>query len=265
MRSNLNKFSLMAIAMAAAVGDTGGIDTSAFHAEGTAPATPQPAPAAPNEYTQMQPVSFHFKSEKVKDADGNVLADKKGPKHPSVNVFLPVPKTDRLVALLSNPAANPKEVELIQQAIATIVYQVARGQINDFREKNPAGVVTPAVLNFDLLDLTAIANMPKSERGSFVPADEDMKAFLTSYLELMPAITNKSADKISKHVDIIATGFKKQRGQKDMLEFFRDALATYSTNVPAEVLEDHMEVVEYLDNRLERMLKVEEKVSMDDL
>ena len=242
------------------------IDTSAFHAEGAATTAPAAvAPAAPNEYTQMQPVSFHFKSEKVKDADGNVLADKKGPKHPSVNVFLPVPKTSRLVALLSNPAANPKEVELIQQAIATIVYQVARGQINDFREKNPSGVVTPSALNYDLLDLTAIANMPKSERGSFVPADEDLKAFIASYLELMPEITGKTADKIAKHVDIIATGFKKQRGQKDMLEFFQDALAMYATNVAAEVLEDHMEVVEYLNSRLERMLKVEEKVTMDDL
>lgn len=247
------------------------IDTSAFHADADVPATAAgkaaatPAPAAPNEYTTMQPTMFHFKSEKLKDAEGNVLADKKGPKHPSVEVFLPLPKISRLVAILSNPGQYAKEVDLIQQAIGAIVVQVARGQINDFREKTPAGVVTPAVLNYDALDLTAIANMPKSERGSFVPADEDIKAFLASYLEVMPAATEKPAEKIKLHTEIIATGFKKQRAQKDMLEFFRDMLSVYVTAAEEAVLEDHIEVIEYLNGRLDRMLKVEEKVSMNDL
>lgn len=262
-----SKFNLLSVlAMSAVIGDTGGVDTSAFHAEGEAASATPAAPAAINAYVNMAKIAFHFKSEKLRDEAGNVIADKVGPKHPSVEMYLPVPKTERLVEMLTDTTGKfAKEIELLMSAVTGIVFQVARGQINDFREKTPGGVVTPAVLNYDKLDFTAIANMPKSERGSFVPADEDIKAFLDSYLEVMPAATNKDAARIKKHVEIIATGFKKQRAQKDMLEFFVDAFAVYTTSAPEEAVEEHMEVIEYFQSRLARMLKVEEKVTMDDL
>lgn len=227
------------------------------------------AVTATSQHVTMQKTPFHFKTDKpvvVKDAaTGEVVSTTPGKKHPSVEVHLPVPKDSRIVEIMGATTGFEKEKDLIRQAIASVVFGVARGQINDFREKNPEGVVTPAVLNYDKLDLTAIANMPKSERGSFVPADEDIKTFLDSYLELMPAITNKSPEKIKVHVDIISTGFKKQRAQKDMLEFFRDAIGTYVLNAPEEVVDEHSEVVEYFMSRLERMLKVEERITMDDL
>jgi hypothetical protein len=216
-----------------------------------------------NEYVTMQPSAFHFKTDKVRDEAGKVIGE--GKKHPSVTIPLPIPKTTRLIEFLSDPTKYAKEVELLMASAAATVFQVARGQINDFREKNPEGVVTPGVINYDALDFTAIANMPKSERGSFVPADEDIKAFLDSYLEIMPAATNKTPEKIKNHVDIISTGFKKQRAQKDVLELFKDAFSIYITKAPTEVVEEHVEVIEYFNNRLDRMLKVEEKITMDDL
>lgn len=221
-------------------------------------------PMAPiNEYVTMQPSAFHFKTDKVRDETGKVIGE--GKKHPSVVIPLPIPKTTRLIEFLSDTTKYAKEVELLMASAAATVFAVARGQINDFREKNPAGVVTPGVINYDGLDFTAIANMPKSERGSFVPADEDVKAFLDSYLEIMPAATGKEPARIKNHVDIISTGFKKQRAQKDVLELFKDAFSVYITAAPAEVLEEHMEVIEYFNGRLDRMLKVEEKITMDDL
>lgn len=259
-----NIFALLAGAMVAATHmnmaeETGGGGV----ATGDAPA-PAAEPMAPvNEYVTMQPSAFHFKTDKIRDEAGKVIGE--GKKHPSVTIPLPIPKVSRLIEFLSDPVKYAKEVELITASTAATVFQVARGQINDFREKNPSGVVTPAVVNYDGLDFTAIANMPKSERGSFVPADEDIKAFLDSYLEIMPAATNKEPARIKNHVDIISTGFKKQRAQKDVLELFKDAFAVYVTKAPTEAVEEHADVIEYFNSRLDRMLKVEEKITMDDL
>lgn len=229
-----------------------------------APAAETPKPVPVNEFVEMQEAMFHFKTDKLKDAEGKVIGD--GVKLPSVKAYLPVPKASRLVQFFTDTTELfAKERALVMSALGDVVFGVARGQINDFREKNVGGVVTPAVINYDKLDFTAIANMPKSERGSYVPSDEDMKAFLESYRTVMPAITNKEQKKIDAHIDILATSFKKQRSQKEMLEFFQNALAMYVTNVGDEILEDHAEVVEYFQNKLKRMLAVEEKITMDDL
>lgn len=253
--------SLGALYLAAEPGVTGtgfspeGIDTATT-------ATPQAAPAPINEHVSMQKTGFHFKTDKVRDAEGKVIGN--GKKHPSVDIYLPVPKAERLAQFLTTPGFD-KERDLVLAAVQSIIFGVARGQINDFREKDATAVVTPAVVNYDKLDFTAIANMPKSERGSFVPADEDVASFLESYLAIMPEATNKAKEKIKNHCDIISTGFKKQRAQKDMLEFFKEALSVYVVNAPEEAVEEHAEVLEYLNNKLDRMLKVEEKITMDDL
>ena len=252
--------------------DFGATDMPAGIATNPLQATPAASNGVPvplNDYVAMVATPFHFKTDKdteIKGEDGKVVETVKGKKHPSVTIHLPLPKPSRLVEFLTDTTDKfAKERELVQQAVAAIVFQVARGQINDFREKTPTEVVTPSVINYDKLDFTAIANMPKSERGSFVPADEDIKAFLANYLEVMPTATGKSAEKIKNHVDIIATGFKKQRAQKDILEFFNDSFNVYISAAPAEAVEEHADVIEYYQNRLARMLKVEEKITMDDL
>lgn len=237
--------------------------TGAEVATGTTAEAAAPAPI--NAFVNMVKTPFHFKTDKdTKDeTTGAVIA--KGAKHPSVDIYLPIPTVQRLQEFLAAPEQYGKEVELLLSAVSGIVTGVARSQITEFRENDKSAVVTPAVVNYDKLDFTAIANMPKSERASTVPAEEDQKLFFASYLELMPAITNKDAAKIKNHIDIMATGFKKQRAQKEMLEFFVEALAMYATNVPQETVEEHEEVITYLSNRLERMLKVDTVVTMEDL
>lgn len=257
------KYSLMALAavcMSAEVGLTGGTDAVA-----------EAAPAPVNDFVVMNKAVLHFKSEKLRDADGKLAKDADGkqllgPKHPSVTIHLPVPKPSRLVEFLQNADGSfGKEQELVLSAVNAIVFGIARSQVNAFRESTPDGVVTPAVLNYDKLDFTAIANMPKSERGSYVPSDEDLKAFTDSYMEVMPKAANKDVEKIKNHVDIISTGFKKQRGQKEMLEFFQNAIAVYIAAAGDDAVEEHLEVIEYLQNRLSRLLGVEDKITMDDL
>lgn len=206
---------------------------------------------------------FHFKTEKLRDEKGQVIGE--GKKHPAVEIDLPVPTTERLIQFLQDPVTFAKEVELLNSTILDQVYRIARGQINDWREANKDGTVTPAVLNFDKLDWTAIANMPKAERASSIPSDEDQNAFLASYLEVMPTALNKPKQNIENHVACFQSGFKKQRSQKDILEMFKNALAVYLTTAGDERVEEHLEVIEYFSNRLDKMLKSEDKYSMDNL
>lgn len=258
-----NKFAMLAIAGIAGAfrQETVGVDGAG------ATAAPAPAaPAAPNEFTALTPVSFHFKVEKLRDEKGVVVGE--GKKLPKADLHLPVPTKARLAEiLLAEGEEFAKERKLLEDAVLDVVYGVARGQINAFREieANKDTPITQSVLNLDKLDWTAIANMPKGERGTSVPSDEDLQSFYDSYLQVMPAAADKAKEKIENHIVLFKAKFKKQRSQKDLLEVFRNALAVYSTNVSDEVLEDQLPVVEYFSNMLERYLKSEEKITLEDI
>ena len=218
---------------------------------------------ATNPFVSLVKSSFHFKTEKLRDEKGAVIGN--GKKHPSVEVDLPVPTIARLQSFLAEPTKYAKEVELLLSTLTDQVYRVARGQINDFREKNLEAIVTAASLDYDKLDWTAISNMPKAERASSVPTDEDIAAFLDAYLAVMPAALNKPKPNIENHILCFQSGFKKQRSQKDVLEMFSNSLQVFMTTVSVETVEEHQEVLEYFVGRLVKLLKTEEKLTLDNL
>lgn len=233
-------------------------ENKSFSPEGTdAPATPD------NALVRFVKSLFHFKTEKLRDDTGKVIGD--GKKHPSVTIDLPTPSRKALAQFLLDETKYAKELELLDATILDMVYRVARGQINDFRENTKDAVVTAASLNYDKLSWTAIANMPKGERASTVPSDEDIKAFLDSYLLVMPAALNKPKQNIENHLLCFQSAFKKQRSQKEILEMFVNALLVYMTTAGEEAVEEHNEVIEYYQNRLKKMLTSEEKITLDNL
>jgi hypothetical protein len=81
----------------------------------------------------------------------------------------------------------------------------------------------------------------------------------------MPAILERTAEKVQNHLVCFNTFFRRQRNSPEMLTFFSHCLTLYKASVEPNVVEDTLEVVEYLENRIARMLKAEEKISMDDL
>lgn len=241
--------------------------------DATAPATAAPAvipagpvPAAPSEHVTMQKRNFHFKKEKdVMSEDGKTVVEE-GKKLPTAECYLPIPTPAYLAKILTAPADQfVKERELIMSVVADAVYSVARGQVNDFREKDPTAVVTNAALDYDRLDFTAIANTPKAERGAYVPGDEELKAFLEVYVGVMPAATDKPVENIKNHVPFYQSLFKKYRNQKQVLQLFANSLSVFVTSVEPDVLEEHQDVVEYFISKLDKWLKAEEKLDMDAL
>lgn len=240
-------------------------DTTAANAATNEAAAQAPAPTALNATGAVVNINevFHFKKEKLRDSEGKVIGE--GKKHPSVTLALPVPTLGTLAAFVAAPAKFAKELELIFSTVQDQVYRIARQQINDFREKNPEATVTSASLDYSKLDWTAIANMPKAERASSVPSDEDINAFLDSYKEVMPAALNKPQKNIDNHVLLFQSGFKKQRSQKEILEMFQNALTVYTATAGEAAVEEHGDVISYFSGKLERFLKTEEKITMDQL
>lgn len=237
--------------------------------ESQATATAAPAaPSAPTPFVDMLKKSFHFKKDKdvtQKDAEtGKEVVISEGKKLPTAECYLPVPKVTRVIEFLSATGDTfAKERELVMAAITDVIYAAARGQINDFREKDSNAIVTNAVLDYDKLDFTVIANTPRAERGAYVPSEEELTAFLGSYKEVMPAASGKTAEQINNHVALFQAGFKKQRGQKEILQLFIDMLGVYVASAPADTVDEHKDVLEYFINKLTKWLSAEEKITMD--
>ena len=227
-----------------------------------------PVPAAPTPFVDMVKKAFHFKKDKdVVQKDPETGAEKvvsEGKKLPTAECFLPIPKASRIVEFLNDTTGKyAKEAELVMSAITDVIYAAARGQINEFREKDATAIVTNAVLDYDKLDFTAIANTPRAERGAYVPGDDELKAFLESYKEIMPAASGKSAEVINNHIQLFQAGFKKQRGQKEILQLFINMLGIYVASAPADTVDEHKDVLEYFVNKLTKWVTAEEKVTLD--
>lgn len=231
-------------------------------AEATTAAPAVALPPAPVG-TEFKALKFHFKTEKIRDANGVEIGT--GKKHPSVDLPLPIPTAQTLGTFLANADKFPKEVELLISAVTDQIYNIARQQINAARENTKDLIVSASTLDFAKLSWTAIANMPKSERASSVPSDEDVLAFLESYKAVMPSATGKDASKIAVHCEIIKDGFKKVKSQRPMLEVFQNAFTIYVASVDESTLEEHASVVDYYQGRLVKLLASEEKVTMDDI
>lgn len=226
--------------------------------------TPEVVPPAPNASAIMVKESFHFKKEKIRDDNGVVIGE--GKKLPKAELYLPIPTPEYLVSILQGGEQTAKQRDLLMSALESIVYSQAREQINDIREKSKDIVaITQDKLNLDNLLWDYIANLPARERASSVPSDEDLQAFFESYLAVMPKTLEKDEDKIKNHINIFKEGFKKQRSNKPMLEVFKNFLAVYAQNVPEETLEEQGAVVTYYETKLDRMLKSEEKITMEDI
>lgn len=203
--------------------------------------------------TEVKEYSFHFKKEKIKDSAGKVIGE--GKKLPSIKANLPVPSAEGILAIVQT---GGKELELLQDAMADIVFSQARGQINDLREKSPEAEIKPDFLDLSKLNWSFIANLPKSERRGLGISDEDWDAFFADYRAIMPKATGKDEDRIEKHVAIYKRKFATIRNDKKALGVLNEMLALWAANTGA--MEDHETVYDYLKKRVEVLLQEEEKV-----
>lgn len=214
--------------------------------------------------TQLIPTKFSFKVRTIRDDSGKEVGKTK--KQPSLEIQLPQPTDDELVAILqSQDEALKKVKDLVRDAVFSIVRDQAKGQIDDYLdtlEPNSEETVKPEVIDFDKLDLFYIATLPPAQRGARAIPAEDWEAFFQDYLQVMVEATGKPADKIKNHIEL----FKKPtrvKQSKDVLEVLVDQLDVYMT--ASKSLEDTGECATRIREKFNKWVQEDAKFDVSAL
>lgn len=180
-----------------------------------------------------------------------------GTKRPTVELGYDVPAIDEITEVLKTP--DSKEAVLVVGVVQDIITDYIRGLVNADTEFDQAKL--DALVSEGKISLTAIANLPKSERN--VMSKEDLENFAKDYIAHMPKITGKTLAKVQSAAGLFVERFKKVAGDNDVLAVLQKQLETFVSSAPGEVVEAHSKVIGYLGNKLEELLQV--KVTADSL
>lgn len=234
----------------AAVADTPVADAAA-DANQVVAATPAaaPAPVSDNPAVGYKEVGFHFR----KDAQGN--------KRESFNLHLPVLTAEGIAEIV---AKGGKELDLLLDAAADIVYTEARSQVNDLVDGKPLDFkVSQDMLDASKLSWEAIANKPVAERkGGGIPK-EQYEAFAADYIKVMEVATGKTKEQVSNAATLLADKFNKVKTNKQVVGFLKDQLDTWYQ--ATENKEEFADVYEFLSNKGKTLLEADEAALLANL
>lgn len=197
--------------------------------------------------------TFHFRVEKIKDEENKVIGENK---LPSATLQIPNVDLEDLSNLLTE---NEKVREFVLELVNEAILNQAREQINSFREKNEVGtLVTQDSIDCTKLSLEFLSNMPKAERRSTKISEEDYSSFFDAFLEVMPAITGRAAQKIKLSIDVFAKKFATVKHSKDILNFLKNDLLLFMAKNES-LAKEHEAVLSDLINRADKFLNAESK------
>lgn len=193
-----------------------------------------------NNQVDVKEVKFHFKKAK------NELGEET--KRPTVELSLPVPSIEGIVAILES--GNQKAQELLLDAVAEVVYARARDIVNEREDINQQ--------NFPMEELAweKIASLPKAERRGGGISKETWEKFGADYLEVMPAVTGKDKEKIETAVKILLGKFNTVKTNKPVLKLLKEQLALYISSSPNA--EEFVDCVEFLNNKADSLINMDE-------
>jgi hypothetical protein len=213
----------------------------------------EPVPQVPTGHRTSQEYTFFFKTDKIRDDDGKVIGN--GRKHPDVKAVLPIPTYADLKTALEEEG---KAAELVLESVTDVIYTAARGQINDWRETNGLDKDFTAT-NFDLskLTLSAIATMPRGERGGPAISDEDWTAFLEDYKQVMVTQVGYEEKRVKLAIMHFKVQLRRIKNDKAAVQKLLDLLNVWAEKT--EALEDHVACYEDLTRRAKKYLAADEK------
>jgi len=215
---------------------------------------------------------FNFKQRTVKDESGKEVD--KLPKQPSLEVMLPVPTAEAVIAVLSQPDTvtvtvngETKEVantqkSLILDYIYQIIFDQAKSQLDaviDSFGSDKTKQVSVSDLDYDKLSLAYIASIPPARRGAVAISDEEWKEFFADYGNVMSQGAGKTKVQIENHIKILERP-RNYRAKKDLLSVMRDQLNLYAQL--ATNLEDFTVQYQRLQDQLTRFIEEEDKIDI---
>lgn len=204
-----------------------------------------------NPTISFTPVVFHFKTEKVRNADGEVIGE--GTKRPSIEMNLPVPDP---VTILSG---YEEDIRLLKEAILDTVYTRAREILNS----DPKKELTAATFPYEQLLWNTIANLPQGEKRGGGISKETWDEFYEDYVAVMVAATGNEKSRVTKAADIFKGRLQAVRSRKDVLAKLKEFLATWYENSTKQ--EEFVDVFKFLDTKADNFLKEDDKALLEAL
>lgn len=193
-----------------------------------------------NNLVDVNETSFHFR--KVKDKDTGIET-----KRATVTIPVPAPSVEGIIEILQ---AGGKGLELLQEAVRSIVIEQAREYINDTTD------VTVDSFPYKNLAWDFIANLPKAERrGGGIPK-ELWEDFSADYTEIMPGLTGKAKANVENAAKVFVSKFLNARTNKPVLRVLEDQLTIYTNNTTKG--EQLAPVIEWLSSKLDTLIKTDE-------
>jgi hypothetical protein len=178
-----------------------------------------------------------------------------GTKRPSISLAINFLTLEGLVDILEG--GDEKEIALVLETLQSPILTEARNQVDE----NEA--ITQDSLDSSKLTWNYISRLePAARRGGGIPK-ETWEAFVADYIEVMPAVTGKTKDQVTRAASLLGNKLSSVKGNKPVLTFLRDALDVYFSATSKS--EEFVECYEFLVNKADALLKASDEELLKNL
>jgi hypothetical protein len=178
-----------------------------------------------------------------------------GTKRPSVSLTLRVLTLQGLVNILNG--GDEKQVSLVLETLQKPILEQAREQV-DANE-----TISTATLDYSKLSWEAISKLePAARRGGGIPK-EVWEAFVVDYIEVMPAVTGKTIEQVTRAATIFGQKLSSVKSNKPVLTALRGFLDLYFANTPKA--DEFVDCYEFLINKAEALLAADDTALLENL
>jgi hypothetical protein len=168
--------------------------------------------------------------------------DKMGNQRPTVELKnVPVPNENYVITILEK---GGKELKLLMEVMASTVRSAAAAIVSDDEK------ITADNFPMEKVSWEAIANQERAERATI--SQETWEAFAKEYLEIMPALTNKTPEQLGNAIQVYLKKFAIIKTNKKVLEKLKEQLTIFVENTKNG--EDFADIIELLQGKLELYL-----------
>lgn len=205
--------------------------------------------------------AFEFKFHTVKLVDDQGKETGETRKYEPVKAELPVPSVEELVAYL-NRGPEDRVAKYILRTIYADIQDTAKSQIVSAHDETPEELkFDPTKFDLEALSIEKIAAQERKSRAGYQPTKEELDEFIKDYASTLADKCGLDKKKVSNHGPLLKRGFASIKGDKNLLQRFKDTLALYAAHT--ENMEEHDEVygweLEHLDMYMKKEVKPTEE------
>jgi hypothetical protein len=177
-----------------------------------------------------------------------------GTQRSSIKVNLAVPNVDGLIAIITNGVNEKgelsKELELVFESITDTIRLAATDLINTDES------ITSANFPVDKVTWITIANTDRTDRRSVNIPDELWKQFVEEYVEIMPAISQKTEKQVSNAAQVFLKKLSMVRTDKALLGLLKEQFTLFVSATKNG--EQYSEIIDLLNRKFKNYLEADD-------